>query len=315
VDVCPICEGALIDVPQELPNGHIRHACPNCGTYDISDFVSDVKPVLRSDRVPRAVLSHSLRKMQRIGTPVLTDQMLTKILAGKLPSVVEQCDNLIRWFGENLSAPGDRVWIESASHRAIAGSATDAGFDQILAYLLERKLLDSEINARGRSMKAHVTLTVDGWRHYEALLKNRPLSKIAFMAMQYGNRELENLFLTVLKPAVAKTGFDLCKLNENPRAGLIDDRLRVEIRNSRFLVADLSHDNDGAYWEAGFAEGLGKPVIYICEETKFKKNSTHFDTNHHHTIIWNLISPNEAAQDLKATIRATLPHEAKMTDD
>jgi len=33
-------------------------------------------------------------------------------------------------------------------------------------------------------------------------------------------------------------------------------RMRLEIRRSRFAVVDLTHGNRGAYWEAGFAEGL-----------------------------------------------------------
>jgi nucleoside 2-deoxyribosyltransferase len=89
----------------------------------------------------------------------------------------------------------------------------------------------------------------------------------------------------------------------------------VEIRNARFLIADLTDDNEGAYWEAGFAEGLGKPVIFICEEAKFEEKKTHFDTNHHLTVKWDKGSPQGAAEELKATIRATLPDEARMTDD
>ena len=73
-----------------------------------------------------------------------------------------------------------------------------------------------------------------------------------------------------LMPAVASAGFDLVRLDEDPQAGSIDERLRVEIRKSRFLVADLTHGNPGAYWEAGFAEGLGKPVIYTCEKDDFR---------------------------------------------
>lgn len=46
-------------------------------------------------------------------------------------------------------------------------------------------------------------------------------------------------------------------------AGNIQARLEVEIRKARFVVAELSHHNNGAYWEAGFARGLGKPVIYM----------------------------------------------------
>ena len=62
--------------------------------------------------------------------------------------------------------------------------------------------------------------------------------------------------------------------------------MRVKIRDAKFVIADLTHDNNGAYWEAGYAEGLGKPVVYICEKTKFedKNNGTHFDVNHCTTL-------------------------------
>jgi nucleoside 2-deoxyribosyltransferase len=90
--------------------------------------------------------------------------------------------------------------------------------------------------------------------------------------------------------------------------------MRVEIKASRFLIADLTHDNNGAYWEAGYAEGLGKPVIYTCEASKFDEKQSHFDTNHHLTVKWDANNPSQAVADLKATIRATIP-EARQEDD
>jgi hypothetical protein len=33
------------------------------------------------------------------------------------------------------------------------------------------------------------------------------------------------------------------------------------------------------------------------------------------TIVWNADNPEEAAKELKATIRVTLPEQAKLTDD
>lgn len=105
------------------------------------------------------------------------------------------------------------------------------------------------------------------------------------------------------------------------RAGLIDAIMEHEIRRCRFVVADLSDDNAGAYWEAGFAEGLGKPVFYLCCEkdpgdpTRDKK--THFDTNHRHTVRWNPDpgSFEATAATLKAAIRNTLLGDAKQEDD
>src|SRR3546814_6925901 len=69
------------------------------------------------------------------------------------------------------------------------------------------------------------------------------------------------------------------------RAGIIDNIMRSQIRDAAFVIVDLTHDNSGAYWEAGYAEGLGKPVIYICEKAKFDKAKTHFDTNHCTTVV------------------------------
>lgn len=135
------------------------------------------------------------------------------------------------------------------------------------------------------------------------------------MAMKFGDALLDQVLDQVFRPSVKQTGFELFRLDDVPKAGSIDDRLRVEIQSADFLIADLTHDNLGAYWEAGYAEGLGKPVIYTCEKEKFTKDNTHFDTNHHLTIIWEKTSPEKAGENLKATIRATLPHLAKQQDE
>ena len=103
-------------------------------------------------------------------------------------------------------------------------------------------------------------------------------------------------------------------LTEKQPAGLIDDQLRVALRTSRFVVADLTHGNNGAYWEAGFAEGLGRPVIYTCRKKEWDEKKPHFDTNHLVTITWDISDLASAAERLTATVRATLPADAKMTD-
>ncbi len=98
-------------------------------------------------------------------------------------------------------------------------------------------------------------------------------------------------------------------------AGNIHARLEVEIRKARFLVAELSHHNNGAYWEAGFARGLGKPVIYMYnKEIGGSDRPPHFDVSSDHYITWEQGKPQKAADDLKAVIRATLFGEAKMED-
>jgi nucleoside 2-deoxyribosyltransferase len=89
-------------------------------------------------------------------------------------------------------------------------------------------------------------------------------------------------------------------------AGVIDNIMRAQIRNAAFVLIDLTHDSSGAYWEAGYAEGLGKPVVYLCERSKFKQAKTHFDTNHCTTVLWSNDESEEFSKQLMATLRRSL---------
>lgn len=61
------------------------------------------------------------------------------------------------------------------------------------------------------------------------------------------------------------------------------------------------------------AYGLGKPVFYFCRKAEWDEKKAHFDVNHHLTIIWDPDNLDQAAKDLKAGIRNTIP-EAKHED-
>jgi nucleoside 2-deoxyribosyltransferase len=106
---------------------------------------------------------------------------------------------------------------------------------------------------------------------------------------------------------VESVGYKLEVLRDRPAAGLIDNYLRSRLRLCKFVIADLTHANNGAYWEAGFAEGLGKPVIYTCERGVFDVNKTHFDTNHSQTVVWHSDDAQEAHKQLVACIQNTFP--------
>jgi hypothetical protein len=177
----------------------------------------------------------------------------------------------------------------------------------ILKFLTSENYLEGRMNGQG--LGGFFTLTMKGWKRYEDLQRGAVSGKTAFMAMQFGNKELDEMVNNYFRPAVEKTGFTLLRLDDDHKAGLIDDKMRVNIKKSRFLIADLSHTNNGAYWEAGYAEGLGKLVIYTCEEKIFNNPNTrpHFDTNHHLTITWSSNKIKETMDALVNTIRATIP--------
>lgn len=162
------------------------------------------------------------------------------------------------------------------------------------------------------------SLTPRGWHRYRELSSARSASRYGFMAMKYGDEQVDAVVRDHFVPQIWLTRFELKRLDDGQPAGLIDDQLRVRIRQARFLVCDLTHGNRGAYWEAGFAEGLGIPVIYTCRRDVFDDSNDpchpHFDAAHWVTVPWDPESPADAAIKLKAIVRATLPAEARLED-
>jgi hypothetical protein len=190
----------------------------------------------------------------------------------------------------------------------------------LVSHLQSQQLLDANYDSTsggvsfGSNFAWLFRLTMLGWEKYSELKSKRSDSRTAFMAMKFGDAVLDAVVDNHFKPAVIRAGFELRKLTDNQPAGSIDDQIRASILSGRFVIADLTHGNRGAYWEAGFAEGLGLPVIYTCEKTTWDKEKTHFDTNHLVTIIWDPAKPEEAGTALTATIRATFRAEARQTN-
>lgn len=308
---CPICNSILFSYRESINNNDMmdHYSCPLCGKYIMwRGLLSALQKLMDSDKDSIAKISRVIRSMSDNNEKVDVDQnFIEKALALLLPNPKEQADLLICWLGNNVKGPGEYVLVESKTHRSIIGAKSDSGFGLIIHHLIDTGLIISN-----SPFFVSVTLTFKGWEYYEKLKLGGTSYRKAFMAMKFGDVELDKIVEDTFKQCVEETGFKLRRLNDEPKAGLIDNRLRVEIQSSDFVIADLSHNNNGAYWEAGYAEGLGKEVIYTCEKKKFKRAKTHFDTNHHQTIVWDVNNPKQAGEDLKATIRATLPHLVKI---
>jgi len=300
--------------------------CLRCGLFAVtSEALADyIHPKVRNDSGKSALVSHYIRRSQSQNPiPTLKSAIVRQILEHeRLPTPGEQSDNFIQWLGTAVPLPGKIIPTNERRHGAIVGVASDDGYQFIVESLKEQDLIradfdgtnDGEAASLSHSKNAigswKVRLTFKGWARFGELQRGARASNTAFMAMKYGETTLTRVVDDCFRPAVQDTGYTLFVLPDDPKAGLIDDRLRVSIRAARFLVSDLTHDNAGAYWEAGYAEGLGKPVIYTCEAKKFKEKKSHFDTNHHLHVEWDAADLEGTAERLKNTIRATIP-EAK----
>jgi hypothetical protein len=324
---CLICSTPNVSLNQIA--GIAVYSCPRCGNWGLARLTADLTNSLQGKLGDwnnqsvhlRSRLSHLIRRQQRrdvgyVQMP-LDGSLETWRLEDPLPMPSEQLDDLVITVGDNQpsSAESARLPADALSAQ-IGATITRQSPNAGLAWLLGQPTTKSLMEKRGEDGNAILLrLGMEGWLRYDTLKHCRVESRRVLMAMQFNDPELDHVVETCFRPAVKQAGFELRLMTGAPPAGVIDNHLRVALRASRFVIADLTHENRGAYWESGFAEGLGRPVIYTCREKEWREQQTHFDTNHLVTVIWKTEKLDQAAAQLKATIRTTLPAESKMTDD
>lgn len=312
--VCPICRD--VSVHQEFPDGLRRYfECENCGYFGASSTLLASTLTLDERRltpIQYAALSHRVRQAVDAGgedSLVLTTHTLDDMLPNlQLPSPSEQAHNIIRFFGDLIQETGEPVGNPSRSFVARVGAANRGSALRIVRQLADDGLLIIANRAYQNTADepCGVDLSLKGWDKWEAERRGKITGSHGFMALQFGDQELDAFLRDVIKPTTGELGYRLEDMRDAARAGVIDNVMRARIRDAAFVLVDLTHANAGAYWEAGYAEGLGKPVLYLCKNTVFRDRGTHFDTNHCTTVMWDSAAPDEFRNELLATLRRSL---------
>lgn len=183
------------------------------------------------------------------------------------------------------------------------------------------------LNVEDLNSQLITTITLKGIESYNGNnLDNE--SKMCFVAMKFGkgddNCDMIEFCNTIIKPAVAETGYYAEIVSDTPSDQKICDKVIADIRKAKFIIVDLTHGNQGAYYEAGFAQALNKTVIYICEkkwfqdgnykvkdgediytiQTNGKPLGVHFDIDHYNIIQYDARNYDKLKEELIAHINA-----------
>lgn len=171
-------------------------------------------------------------------------------------------------------------------------------FVYILDYLKENKLTEYFI---ARDSIFRLRLLPDGWARIEKDEQDENNSKNAFIAMSF-DKSMDDVKAT-LKDVISKNGYNPRIMSEIEHNHQIVPEMLYEIRQAKFLVAELTNHNNGAYFEAGYALGLGKDVIQVCRKDTFG-NDGHFDVKQVNTILWEDLE--DLSKKLDNRIKATI---------
>ena len=165
------------------------------------------------------------------------------------------------------------------------------------------------------------SITPQGWQRIDALSKSGPDSKQAFVAMWF-DEQTDHFFSEGFVPGLKDAGYKARRIDNKEHNNKICDEIVAEIRKSRFVVADFTagcckkcetceehmtcrdtvRQRGGVYFEAGFALGLGIPVIWTVRKDQIEH--IHFDTRQYSYIVYE--NAEELRQKLRNRIAVTI---------
>jgi len=274
--------------------GTERHhiECDICGRYISSSFED-----LGLNNMPaeeKAMLTAYTRELFEYNSPepeldVLAEQNQIDVIiqSYKKKSINDKLENLIRFIAKHTNYYGEKVNIDFRKDFPITYSKATNEIRNI--YYLCRKLNFIEFEGI-HSDEQQASLTLLGWQKSEEIKESDKFSKKCFVAMSC-NEELREIYENGIKKAIEEAGYQPIFIEREEHNEKICDLIISEIRSSKFLVADVTKQRQNVYYEAGFAHGLKRSVIWTCRNDEI--GNVHFDTRQYNHIVW------ETVEDLK----------------
>ena len=309
---CPLCNYEARSSSYDEATDQFFYDCKVCGMFFstnmfINGFSASISPA------DKAALSGYIHEMTAIGKTdiIISSENVFDILNNPIiaRSIIDKLKKLILCLYRHTNGLGVVLSFDPNYDFATCYAINSAEFEELLQEASRRGYVDI---VRPFELK----LTYAGVVFAEKLIKETPISNSAFVAMWFSS-EMKEVFETAIKPAIEAKEcgtFKAFRVDNHEHNNDITDEIIAGIKACRFMVADLTGYRGGVYYEAGFARGLGKPVIYTCRKDWFDgelspdgkqiKERIHFDINHQNIIVWE--DPEDLKQRIINRIRATI---------
>jgi hypothetical protein len=300
-DLCPIWR-TQAEIEPTTGDFSIVNSPRAGGRYWISGTDIALCAILSNQE--KAFLTSELIEQRMAGVELPKIGSDTIALSKKRKSLAysQKVDRFFKWLNFSKFQPGEEIRIKGldaetdlAEGKAWIEADTDVQIEKYIEILINDGYFSTE---NGYTIQ----LTSKGCERLEKLAGINGESTQAFVAMWF-NPEIELAYSNGIKEAIIASGYDPMRIDKKEHSNKIDDEIIAEIRRSRFVIADFTSGyvsegdqktliaRGGVYYEAGFAQGLGVPVIWTCREDCLKH--IHFDTRQYAHIVWT------TAEDLR----------------
>lgn len=281
---CPVCKKYGHEYKSVtrflLETLNYRFTCVRCGEFETSrDFVNYFfdTPESKENIEARAILSGIIRRSTDLHgsfRETITQENYKRIIlsSGAPLSVDGQIDTLLRaiaerarFFGEFTESEPVESWVARAYLAEYENlSALIKELEQTSAPLIRKQ--GNSSGSFGPKAMYRFSLTLAGWERIREIKSIKGEGNQAFVAMWFHDKMYE-VFDNAIAPALEAVGYKPYLVSRASNNNTIDDEIRAQIRKSKILIAEVTGERAGVYYEAGFAQGLGIPVIWCCNES------------------------------------------------
>ncbi|HHP5615840.1 nucleoside 2-deoxyribosyltransferase [Bacillus cereus] len=320
IEHCPICSSEIAQPRIVGGFSAMYYNCEKCGNFALDDFAKlSLKGRKKSEK---RKLSAVLRKrgVRGLGKIMIFHEKPSEELSS-FPYPIYLLDDLLSEYPENISErlneslinlgkltdfPGKQVMISNKSKSLLfAQSDEEIEIKYIIKQLEQDGLIEIQSIDDSLTLSflpVYVSVTVKGWNRIAELENiSGAESKEAFVAMWFSS-QMNSAYKNAIATAVKEAGYEPIRIDKVEHNNKIDDEIIAKIRQSKFVIADFTGHRGGVYFEAGYAMGLGKPVIWTCREDDL--TNLHFDTRQYSHIVWK--EETELKELLLNRIRATI---------
>ena len=282
---CPVCNLESQKGMEIGPlSSEIRMECQRCGKYTITDTALSM---LEPEHADPKLIAWIRDLNERGADPPNINSHVLKNLTKGLPDYSPSQKQLILMqnIEKRTEFPGKSIHIVPKFDCPLSWTSGEEEFLFYLRNLVERGFLHlpSEDHSEINGLSNIVEITPSGWDYIEENSKLSVFSNQAFVAMAF-SESLHQIWGNAIKKGIERAGYKAYRIDSEAHSDRIDVKIITEIRNSKFLIADVTEQKQGVYFEAGYALGLGIPVIWSCRKDDLK--NVHFDTRQYNHILW-----------------------------
>jgi hypothetical protein len=284
---CPVCGTESAGVVRTQRRVNVD--CQRCGLFFLTEEVLEDLPAEVGRYAHRNRLAASSWLREHAGSMVSIDD-LQKLFLLTYPTVGERAEKLLIALSQSMDEIGSErtlVFNGDADYdlQAYSWSANGTELRYLMAdYLVEEKgWLRSAGDPTFGGFHRYL-ITPKGHDFLDSLRRGSIKSANGFCAMWFDD-SVNSVWAEAISPAIAAAGYAPTRIDEVEHVNRIDDEILAQIRRSKFVVSDFTGQRNGVYFEAGFALGLGLPVIWTIREDSL--DEVHFDNRQYNFLRWN----------------------------